>query len=869
MLSRGRASDLAPQRDYWNRKLAALPGSISLPGDAGWARERTGALGTIERIIDGRTTHAVRALAGAHDVSASVCLLAASSVVLHRYSQRDEICVASGVPRPLDPGPEGVLILSFDVGDDPSFRKLLLRIHGEMLEALENRHVTLSEIIESVSREREIGPGEFLRIQFQMGEHSLDRGDLALDIRERSDGLVCRYRFSCDVYSETWIERFHERLIMVLEQATDRVDRPISDVSLLSDAERRLVTQTFNQTDEELPETLMPVALATRAEDRPDAVAIEQGERTLTYAELEQSVVAVASRLREDGCGRGSIVAVVLERSPEFVTSICGVMRAGAAYLPIDPQHPAERIESILSDAGPAAVITSAALSRALSIEVPVLTPDDFVEEPALEAPSDFPVLGSGDLAYVIYTSGTTGRPKGVMIDHGSLANFIWTAVDSFGVTPEDRVLQFMALDFDGSLEEIFESLAVGATLVLRTDEMLSSIEHFLDECERLSITSLVLPTSFWKELASAMSLNGLRLPSRVRSLVGGGGDLSVERLRQWLGVVGPGFKTINGYGPTETTLLATWADLSEDPPPQGLLGRPMSNKRVYLLDASGDPVPVGVPGEVYIGGKGVGIGYLNQPALTEERFTPDPFDARPGARLYRTGDMALWHEDGTLAFLGRCDRQVKVGGFRLEPDEVETVLKSHHLVKDAAIVTTEAGGSVRLIAYFVPDGHLEATEVRTYLSSRLPYFMVPAQITPVESLTRTMRGKNLAVDFLPAPQASNGDHVAPYLDLEKALAAIWADVLQVPRVGMTDDFFDLGGHSLLAMRVVSKVRHQLHIDVSLASIFEHPRFADFTDIVSGSAGTQDPGFEELLAEVENMSDEDAARAAALIQDDP
>jgi amino acid adenylation domain-containing protein len=449
--------------------------------------------------------------------------------------------------------------------------------------------------------------------------------------------------------------------------------------------------------------------------------------------------------------------------------------------------------------------------------------------------------------AYVLYTSGSTGRPKGVVVEHRSIASYALGAAAAFGLRPQDRVLQFASISFDTSGEEIHPTLASGATLVLRPDDMASSIAHFLREVERLRITVLDLPTAFWHELAEGLGREGT-LPARVRLVIVGGEEALADRLALWRGKVGPGVQLLNTYGPTEATIVATRCDLTEGPA-EAPIGRPIPGARAYVLDRGGEPAPVGVPGELHLGGSGLARGYLSRPEITAERFVPDPFGGAPGSRLYRTGDLARWRPDGELEFRGRRDHQVKIRGFRGELGEIEAALRAQDGVRDAAVALRRTPpGDSRLVAYVVCEGKpAEPAELRRVLRARLPEYLVPALYLHLPALPRTPSGK---VDrrALPEPRGERPDagtgHVAPKTELERTVAAVWRDLLGIDRIGVEDNFFDLGAHSLLMVRAHGRLRQALGRELTVIDLFRNPSVGALARHLA--SGQDAPAFQEV-----------------------
>ncbi|HEX7242744.1 MAG TPA: amino acid adenylation domain-containing protein, partial [Longimicrobiaceae bacterium] len=618
-------------------------------------------------------------------------------------------------------------------------------------------------------------------------------------------------------------ERLVEQLGTLLEGLTGDPGRRLSEVSLLRDAERaRLLAAWSAAAAGGTP--LLHDLFAAQAARTPDSPAVVADGRVLTYAELERGADHLARRLQRRGVGPEVAVGVCMERSPELVLALLGILKAGGVYLPLDPAYPAERLAFMLADAGAPALLTGAGSGDpvpAFSGERIALDRDRTpVALPAGEPPA---CAGSRDnAAYVIYTSGSTGTPKGVVVTHASAVNLLQRSVETLDVRQGGRVLMTSSVSFDVSVLDVFAALLSGSALYFADREALLSPE-------RLAALLRELEISTWMVTPALLdSLPDVELPA-LRTLASGGDRCSARAAGRW----SAGRRMVNIYGPTEATIFATSytcpTGVAEAPP----VGWPAADARVYVLDAWGGPVATGVPGELYIGGPGVARGYLGRPALTAERFLPDPFSAEPGARMYRTGDRLRRLASGALEFMGRLDAQVKIRGQRVEPGEVEAVLLGAGGVREAVVVAREdavsgAPGEKRLVAYVVADGgvDLQAGELRAHLRELLPEHMVPAAFVVLDRLPVTANGK---VDrrALPEPGfAASGEYVAPRSATEELLCGIWSDVLQVERVGVHDGFFELGGHSLVANRLVSRVAEALGAELPIRVVFEAPTVA-------------------------------------------
>ncbi|HEY0602800.1 MAG TPA: non-ribosomal peptide synthetase, partial [Herpetosiphonaceae bacterium] len=454
--------------------------------------------------------------------------------------------------------------------------------------------------------------------------------------------------------------------------------------------------------------------------------------------------------------------------------------------------------------------------------------------------------IGPQQLAYVIYTSGSLGQPKGVLVEHRSLVNYTEAAREAYGITSSDRVLQFASINFDASAEEIYTALTSGAALVLRSEPMIETIATFLRLCDAWRISVLSLPTAFWHELVARLDADGLSLPDSLCVMIIGGERALPERVAQWQQTA-PQVQLINSYGPTEATVVATIFPVSPRSPEHDLrdvpIGRPLRNLTAYVLDRELDPVPVGVPGELYLGGAGLARGYLNRPDLTAEKFVPDPFGTEPGARLYRTGDLVRWLPDGTIAFLGRVDKQVKIRGYRIEIGEIEAALRQSAAISDVVVIAREDRSPIddqpdtQLVAYIIPHaGHAPTTsELRSFLLTKLPNYMLPAAFVTLERLPLTPSGK-INLRALPAPERVRPElessFVGPRTATEQQVAALWLGVLKLEQVGIYDNFFELGGHSLLATQLLARLRTTFQVDLPLRHLFASPTVASMAEMI-------------------------------------
>jgi amino acid adenylation domain-containing protein len=689
--------------------------------------------------------------------------------------------------------------------------------------------------------------------------------DLTLSVMESPESLGCSFTYNTDLFDGSTIGRISEQFQTLLEGIVADPAERLSTLPLLKKSERGRLLMQWNDTRVEYcPANCIHRLIEEQARRTPTAIAaVFEGEQ-LTYEELNSRANRLAGYLRRRGVGPEVVVGICLERSLEMIVALLAVLKAGGVYAPLDPQYPKERLAAMVEDSGAAVLITCQgallrlspadgdrrlmdASSQQLSAANERIDLDRDWNVIAQESEANPAVpMDAENLAYVIYTSGSSGRPKRVGVTHRSLLNYSQFAADLFELRSGERVLQFASFSFDTSAEEIFPCLVRGATLVLRSDGMVDSAASFLQRCSDWSVNVLDLPTAYWHELTEKMVAERLTLPACVRLVIIGGERAAPKQLMNWRRIVGDRPRLLNTYGPTEATVATTvWESCltgsEEDSLREIPIGRPIANTQTYILDSHLEPVPIGVAGELYIGGAGLARGYLNQPDQTAEKFIPNPFNGRMGERLYRTGDLACYRADGNIEFVGRTDRQVKVRGYRIELGEIEAALAGHPQVRRAIVLAREDAVLVehpstvredkRLVAYIVAaqGSPLFASELRNFLQATLPDYMIPSVFVAVESLPLTATGK---IDYRALPKPDQGRpelearFATPRSPVEEVLATIWADILGVGRVGIYDNFFDLGGHSLLATRVVSRVREVFGVEVPLRDLFERPSVA-------------------------------------------
>ncbi|HEU4885984.1 MAG TPA: amino acid adenylation domain-containing protein, partial [Longimicrobium sp.] len=614
----------------------------------------------------------------------------------------------------------------------------------------------------------------------------------------------------------------HTALEGLVEALEATPGRAIGSVEVLHEAERRTVVQEWNRTERPYPRGVCIHELfEAQVRERPDAPALVWGAESLTYRELDARANQLANHLVRLGVGPDARVGVLLERSAELIVSILAVLKAGGCYVPLDPGYPPERLRLMLADSSVRVLLSRGDLAGAVEAGGLAVVPLDqaagALASESVEAPRSGATAES--LAYIVYTSGSTGKPKGVMVAHRHVVQLV-CETDYVQIRPGDRIAQASNASFDALTFEAWGAFLNGATLVGIPRDVLLSPPAFYQMLREERITTLYQTTALLNQLSREQP----DVFAPLRDVLFGGQAVDADSVRRLLKAGGPE-RLLHMYGPTETTAWCSWEQVThvaEDALTVSV-GRATGNQRIYLLDYALNPVPVGVPGEAYVGGDGVVRGYLDRPGLTAERFLPDPFAEEPGGRMYRTGDRLRWKADGRLEFIGRVDEQVKIRGFRIEPGEIEAALTAHAGVLEARVIVREdQPGEQRLVAYIV--GSVDAEVLRGHLRESLPEYMVPGAFVVLQALPLTPNGK-LDRKALPAPEHAAGTdrYVAPRTPVEEVLAGIWAQVLKLEQVGVHDNFFDLGGHSLLIMRLVAEIQARFDLEVSIRTVFSMP----------------------------------------------
>ncbi|MGY1502800.1 amino acid adenylation domain-containing protein [Streptomyces sp. QTS52] len=873
----------ARQLVFWRGALAGLPERLELPTDRPHPVRPSHRGDAVPLAVDAGLHRRLVETAQRHDVSLFMLLHTALAILLSRVSGATDIPVGSPIAGRTDAALENLigffantLVLRTDTSGNPTFAGLLARVRQTCLSAYAHQEVPFERLVEELAPVRSTSHHPLFQVMLSvenarpglalagLAVRPLEGGprpakfDLSVTLTEQHDadgaplGLTGLINFATDLFDRTTVTRFADMLVNILDSGAAAPSTPIGRLRVLSPDERHRVLVEWNDTGEDTahtPAATLADLFQRQVRDRPEDTAVVHEQGRLSYAELNARANRLARTLVAAGAGPERIVALALPRSPEMIVALLAVVKAGAAYLPIDTAYPAERIALMLADARPSAVLTTSALLGSLPAadRTPrvVLDAPTTVKELSRRCDCDLTdedrisPLHPAHPAYVIYTSGSTGRPKGVQITHAGITGVVLTQIEHLAVDRFSRVLQFASLSFDAASGEILRTLLAGAALVVpATVPAPDGLARLVRE-ER--ITHCFVPPAVLSVLPDD-TLDG------VRTLTVGGEAGAVSLARPW----SAGRRMLNGYGPTETTIVATYhrvrpqdGDASR---PWLPIGRPIRNTRAYVLDTGLEPVPPGVVGELYLVGAGLARGYLDRPGLTAQRFVACPHGA-PGERMYRTGDLVRWSSAGELEFIGRTDDQVKIRGHRIEPGEVEAVLRRHPSVGGAAVVVREARpDDPRLVAYVVPaaESGVDTAELRAFVSGAVPDHLVPAVVVVLNALPLTPNGK---VDrrALPRPDFSAAAVFrGPRSAREEVLCGLFAEVLGQERVGIDDSFFERGGHSLMATRLVSRIRSVLGEDVSLRTLFEAPTVARLNDRI-GAAGAGGTGLDVVL----------------------
>ncbi|MGZ8498342.1 MAG: amino acid adenylation domain-containing protein [Candidatus Binatia bacterium] len=855
------SENLDKQLSYWRKQLDGLS-TLQLPTDhprpalqtyRGWSH-------SIE--LSTQLTAAIEGLVQREGVTLFITLLAAFQTLLCRYCGQQDIAVGTPVAGRTRQETDGLiglfvntLVLRTDLSNNPTFKELLAQVSETTLEAYTHQDLPFEKLVEELHPERNPSISPLFQVMFAFqnaGDPSLEleglsavpirsssniaKFDLSLTISDRQGSLGASLNYNNDLFDAATIERMLGHFQVLLEGIVANPDQPISEIPLLTEAEKHQIIVEWNDTKTDYPnEQCIHELFEAQVDKTPDAIALAFEDQQISYRELNNRSNQLAHYLQKLGVGPDVLVGICVERSIEMIVGLLGILKAGGAYLPIDPDLPRERIDFMLEDSRAAFLLTQAQIGKLVPTfaGARIIIDQDWQEIARESITNVGEQLDPDNLAYVIYTSGSTGKPKGVMIQHSSVVNFLASMARQPGLSETDILLAVTTFCFDIAGLEIYLPLTVGARVVLARRDVASDglrLAQLLSDC---GATAMQATPATWR-----MLLAGGWQGNRELKILCGGEALADDLAKQ---LVQRCASLWNMYGPTETTIYSAVQRVAANVS-RVTLGQPIANTQIYLLDKLLNPVPIGVSGEMHIGGDGLARGYLGRPELSREKFLPDPFNANPASRVYKTGDLARYLPDGNIEFLGRMDHQVKIRGYRIELGEIEAVLGQHPAIREAAVLAREAspedptvspGTDKRLVAYVVARPDTSPNELRSFLKRKLPEYMVPSAFMFLESLPLTHNGK-LDRKALPAPEQGRpeleGRYVAPRTATEELLVAIAAGVLKVDQVGIHDNFFDLGGHSLLATQLISRIWEACRAEIPLRFLFESPTIAGLAE---------------------------------------
>jgi len=879
--------------NYWKRQLNGVPAALELPTD--YSRPpRLSACGAVEKfILPEWLSEKVKQLSLEQGTTLFMTLLAAFKVLLSRYSGQKDIvvgCATAGRDRAELEGLIGVFVntlaMRTNFSDDPTFCQLLSRVKEVCLGAYAHQGLPFERLVAELQPERRSNYSPIFQVMFSLhsshqqreqqgadwnglsvsgfsGKAEKSMFDLSFRIIEAPQTLAATIEYSTDLFEAETIKRMARHFRVLLASIVSHPEVPISTLSILSEAESRELLKEWNDTRTEYAtESLIHEMFEQQAARTPESIALVYEQERISYRELNERANRLGHYLRQQGVGPESVVGILLERSPEMVLALLATLKAGGAYLPLEPGYPEERLRLMLADAGTRVLLTTTELANKIGSDdagqLQVIKLDSVGPELAQQSAANVPPQATADnLAYVIYTSGSTGTPKAAMNTHDAIRNRLLWMQQAYPLTSDDCVLQKTPYSFDVSVWEFFWPLMYGARLAVARPEGHKDAEYLREVIAAERVTTLHFVPSMLRVFLQQGDFDRCRT---VRQVICSGEALSRELIEGFFEQLSWA-RLHNLYGPTEAAVDVSFWDCSTSISASGLvpIGRPIANTQLYILDEQLEPVGIRAPGELYIGGVGVGRGYWRRPDLTAERFIPDPHGDNAGARLYRTGDRARYRPDGNIEFLGRVDYQIKLRGQRIEPGEIEVALAGHPLIKDAAVIAREdSPGDKRLVAYIIPAAaDLDIAAVRSFLGTCLPDYMVPAAFVTLDSFPLSPTGKLDRKAFAAPDNARanlSADFVAPRSSLEQELADIWTGLLGVKQIGIYDNFFELGGHSLLLTQLATRIRDTFGVEVPMRILFDAPTIEGISISISSQLmESEDADLAALLAEMGEM----------------
>ncbi|NEQ65179.1 MAG: amino acid adenylation domain-containing protein [Symploca sp. SIO2D2] len=858
---------LEEQMEYWQQQLADIPTLLTLPTDRPRPPMQTFRGKRESFQLSKALTQKLKQLARQTETTLFMLLFGVFTTLLYRYSDQTDIVVGSPIAHrnhreiePLIGFFVNTLVLRINFSNYPGFQELLKQIKRVSLDAYAHQDIPFEQLVEALQPERHLSYNPLFQVMFVLQnapveefdlpglqvnlletEQVVSQFDLTLLITEKGQGLTGEFEYNCDLFEATTIKRMVGHFQTLLAGIIDNPQQKVTELPLLTSTEQQQLLIEWNRTTVSYPqEYCVHQLLEAQVEKNPNAIALVDNDEVLTYGELNRYANQLAQYLQHRGIKSDQLVGVCLERSFDLVIGLLAVLKAGAAYVPLDANYPQQRLTFMLEDSQVPVLLTQEKLLEkfsGLNSHVVCLDRDwGMIAQAKSENPTSD--VQTSNLAYVIYTSGSTGQPKGVLIPHRGLLNLVYWHQQAFDVCETDHATYLAGTGFDASVWELWPYLTAGAQLHLVNSELLHSPIQLRDWLLAKQISISFLPTPIVSEMFA------LEWPpnSALRMILTGG-----DKLHQYPPTTLP-FKVVNNYGPTENSVVTTSGVVTSSDNFQGSppIGRPIANTQVYLLNSHLQPVPIGIPGELHIAGVGLALGYLGRPELTTAKFIANPFSHTPESRLYKTGDIARYLPDGNIEFVARIDNQVKIRGFRVELGEIESLLTRHSLIKESVVLIYEDPHvGKRLVAYWIPlpDATVDSSQLQAFLEEKLPSYMIPSAFVKLDAIPLTANGK---VDFQALTQLSinkelfsQKQYVAPRTFEEKQLAEIWEAVLGVEQVGIFDDFFELGGHSLLATQVISRISDIFSCDLPLRSLFESPTVAGLSHQINNTLSTE------------------------------
>ncbi|KAA3617207.1 MAG: amino acid adenylation domain-containing protein [Calditrichaeota bacterium] len=894
---------LQNQLDYWEKQLAGIPPILEMPSDFPRPAVQTFNGDNLLFDLDIESVQNIKQLCEKFDITPFMALLSVFQIMLFKYSGQNDFCIGSPIANRNRSETESLigffintLVLRADLSGNPKISELLKRVKETTIGAIDHQDLPFETLVEKLDPKRDMSHTPLFQVMFVLNnapvetlklpelevslvelDNKTSKFDLIFNFTENGDLLNGKVEFNTDVFKAETISQMIGHFKQTLTQLLKNTSQTVSEISLLEEDERNLVLNQWASSERTSNATkLIPEMIDENLTENADKIALQIADQNITYKDLLKKSNSLATFLvNEKKIQPGDIVAVLANRSAEMIYGMLGVMKAGATYLPLDASYPQDRLQYMIDDSNAKLLLTKSDLDIASKLEISekiifknIPENNEVVNQAKPNSP-----------AYIIYTSGSTGNPKGVLVAHQTIADHCLDMARHYNLTSKKNVLQFAALNFDASLEQILPTLISGATLVLRDDEVWPAAD-FMAYVNKYNLNVINLPTAYWNQLTEYLSskeqIQNL-ISHNLELVIIGGDTMKLSTLKKWYSTILGSTRLLNAYGPTEAVITASTFEISKDLIKEKLyssipIGKACANRKFYILDENGSPVPPGFPGELHITGDALAIGYHNLEETTKEKFVQNPFSDKQ-EKMYKTGDKVCFSSDGNLEFLGRVDEQVKIRGFRIEPGEVEAALLKHVEIQETVVIPNiDASGEKTLFAYFIPKPGTTPTisNLRSFLAKQLPAFMVPAIFIPLSEFPLQPSGK-INKNNLPIPDDIRvqlaTEYVAPRTDTEKVLAEIVAEVLKIDKVGINDNFFELGGHSMLGTLVISMIREKFNVEVPLRALFESPTVNGISLAIAEVQAEEhdDDELSDMLDELEGMSDDEIA---ALLEDD-